>query len=804
MQRKWVKYTVRTLIAVVVAWILFLGIAFFYIETNKQKLINAVKDDIAKKISGELDFSDLTVDFFQNFPNVAVDLANVIVHDSLFSFHKKELLHVQHVYAGFGIFSLFSRAKTLKYVKLSNGSIYLFADKDGNKNWHILKSQPENSKAFSLEKISLKNVNVIFQDKSKFKYFNVWFDKMKCSISSGSDKIRFEMNNHSVLKILAFNTRRGSYFTNKKMTSKWEFSYDRALKKISLYKQPAKINGQHYRLTGNFFLGNDARFDLDITTSNLPLKEAASIFPDKTKNKIDQFTLSKPIRSVKVALSGAMKYLSFPLVSVRFSVNDATLNISPASFAHCSFSGFLNNEVDSTKPRDDFNSALQFTDVKGEWEKNKFDGKYISFYNLIHPYLKCDIHFVFQLVQLEKAIASRRLDFNGGDGDANIVYAGPLAATDTIYDLNGKIALQNADITYNPRNLNFRKTDMLLYFEKGDMIVQKMNTSINDNDVRISGRVNDFLNFFKTDSSKAVFDWAIYSPRLDAGKLRSSLHRSSSVKKKSSYSFFNRLNNKIDKLFDDCNAYLDLKADKLIYKNFSATKVKGKLALSNEVIKLDNFSLIHAGGTILVNASSRDNGRNSDISLQSKMQNVNIKELFEAFNNFGMQSLTSKNITGNFSADISLVSLLDANNDLYKPSNRGYIDFSLKNCRLVNFQPLMDIDNNFLQKRNLNDISFAELKDRLEINGNDIYMHRMEISSTAVHMYVEGTYSFAANTDISIQVPFHGQKKDPDETPTNKGTKAKTGIGIFLRAKDDKDGKLKFSYDPLGRFRSKK
>src|SRR5678816_3437088 len=114
MQRKWVKYTVRTLIAVVVAWILFLGIAFFYIETNKQKLINAVKDDIAKKISGELDFSDLTVDFFQNFPNVAVDLANVIVHDSLFSFHKKELLHVQHVYAGFGIFSLFSRAKTLK------------------------------------------------------------------------------------------------------------------------------------------------------------------------------------------------------------------------------------------------------------------------------------------------------------------------------------------------------------------------------------------------------------------------------------------------------------------------------------------------------------------------------------------------------------------------------------------------------------------------------------------------------------------------------------------------------------------
>ena len=804
MKRKWIKYTVRTLIAVITAWILFLGIAFFYIKTHKQKLITAIKGDIEKKISGEIEFSGLTVDFFQNFPNISIDLTNLSLHDSLFSSHGKELLHMQHIYVGFGLFSLFSRTKSLKYLKLANGSIYLLADTAGNKNWHILKPQPGNSKPFNLEKIGFQNVNVIFQDKPKFKYFNVWFEKMKCSISSTGDNTRFEMNNRSILKILAFNTRAGSYLTGKKLIAKWEFFYDKALKKVSLRNQVAKVNRQQYRLTGNFFLGNNPHFDLDIETSNLPLKEAASIFPDKTKIKIDRFTLSKPLKSVRASLSGAMKYLSIPLVKVHFSIADATLSISPASFDHCSFNGVFSNEIDSAKPRDDFNSAIQFTDVKGEWEKNKFDGKYISFYNLIHPYLKCNIHFVFQLAQLKKAIASRRLDFNSGGGDATIVYAGPVAGNDTIYDLNGKITLQNADITYNPRNLNFKKTDVVLYFEKGDMIVEKMNTSINDNDVKISGRVNDFLNFFKTDSSKAAFDWAIYSPRLDAGKLRSSLRRNSSVKKKNPYSFFNRLNNKIDKLFDDCNAYLTLQADKLIYKNFSATKVKGKLTLTNEVIKLDNFSLIHAGGTIFVNASSKDNGRNNDINLQSKMQNVNVQELFSAFNNFGMQSLTSKNISGNFSADINLVSMLDANNDLYKPANKGYIDFSLKNGRLVNFQPLMDIDNNFLQKRNLSDVSFAELKDRLDINGNDIYVHRMEISSTAVNMYVEGTYSFASNTDLSIQVPLHGQKKDQDEAPKNKGTNAKTGMSVFLRAKDDKDGKLKFSYDLLGRFRNKK
>ena len=169
----------------------------------------------------------------------------------------------------------------------------------------------------------------------------MWFEKMKCSISSTGDNTRFEMNNRSILKILAFNTRMGSYLTGKKLTAKWEFFYDKALKKVSLRNQVAKVNGQQYRLTGNFFLGNDPHFDLDIETSNLPLKEAASIFPDKTKIKIDQFTLSKPLKSVKASLSGAMKYLSFPLVQVHFSIADATLSISPASFDHCSFNGFL-------------------------------------------------------------------------------------------------------------------------------------------------------------------------------------------------------------------------------------------------------------------------------------------------------------------------------------------------------------------------------------------------------------------------------------------------------------------------------
>jgi hypothetical protein len=803
MKRKLTRYILSGIVACIALWILLLAIAIVYIRINKDALVASVKSDIAKKISGKIVFDDLTIDLFQNFPGVSIEVKNVRVQDSLFNNHKKELLNVKHIYMGFGILDLLTGKKIPKYLTLTDGTIFLFADSLGNKNWDILKTQSKSEKKITLKKITLKNINAFFQDDIKFKFYNVWFEKMKCNIRDNENQIRFKIENRSIIKNASFNTAKGSYLTNKKCTSEWDIVYDRGLKKISLKNQLVKLNRQPYRLTGDFFLNDDPHFDLHIRTTNLPLKEAASIFPPGASERINRFQLSKPLQKLDAFLSGKMRYGSFPLATVSFLVNDASLAVSTTSFEHCSFSVLFKNEIDSSKPRDDLNSFLRFTNLEGEWEKNSFDSKNLTFYNLVHPYIKCDVHTKFDLAQLEKAIASRRIDFNSGKAEATLAYAGPLeTGTNAVYDLNGVVTINNGDITYNPRNLNFKKTDIELQFRKGDMLVKKMNTIVNDNYIRINGSVNGFLTFFNTDPSKAIFDWNIYSPDLNIGKLRSSLRRNSSVKNKHGYSFFERLNNKIDRLFDECNASISLQADKLSYQNFSATKIRGAVSLTNDLVRLDNFSLQHAGGSIAVSGFSKDNGSSNSLEMQTEMQNVDIKELFHSFNNFGLQSLTSKNISGIFSADIRFTGTLDDNYNLYRPANKGYVNFSLKNGRLVNFEPLVNIDNHFLQKRDLSDIRFAELKDKLELNGNEVQVNKMEIRSTAVSMYVEGVFSFANNTDLSIQIPLKDLRKQKDDNaPVNKGVDAKKGMSIFLRAKDDNLGKLQIGYDLLGRFR---
>lgn len=803
-KRKWVRYLLRTVIVLVGLWLLALTALYIYITTNKSKIITSIKATISEKISGTVTFEDLGINFWKNFPGLAIDVQNLHIQDSLYFQHKKELLYVQHAYVNYSFFGLLRKNKTPKRLTLENGALYMYRDTVVNKNWGVFKVQGK--KKLKLENLTLENMNVFFEDRDKNKFFNILFEDLSCEFDNEKDAIDIKMGNNSVIKKAGFNMTKGPYLANKKFRANLFIVYERSTDKIVVKNQKIRIDNHPYDINGNFYIGNDPHFDLVIKTTNLDLQKAAEIFPPKPMQTISKFKLSKPLKNLEAVLYGPMKYGSIPLAKVNFTVEDAKIDIPLASFDHCSFKGMFKNEIDSTKTRDDGNSYIQFTDITGEWEATKFESKGTTVYNLIEPYLRLDLHTKFELAKLEKAISSKRINLNSGSGEASIQYAGPLGTKkDTSYDLNGSIRINKANITYNPRNLHFVNTNIEFDFQNGDLAVRKMNTLVNGNQFNINGNVKSLLAFFNEDPEKATFNWNVYSPQIDISKLKSSLRRTAISKQAAAQqgSFFDKLNTKIDRLFDECNAYIDLKADKLLYKKFTATGVNGKIALTNNVVSFNDLSFNHAGGSMNLTASTIDKGNSSDLVLKGNMNSIDVKQLFYAFDNFGMQSLKSDNITGNITATLDINSNLDADNNLIASSNRGYVDFSLKNGRLVRFQPLMDINSNFLKKRNVDDISFAEIKNRLELRGNDIVVNRMEVQSTAIGMFIEGIYSFGNNTDLSIQLPFkYLKKRDEDYVPTNKGVDSKTGMGIFLRAKD-KDGKIDIGYDPLGRFRNK-
>ena len=62
-------------------------------------------------------------------------------------------------------------------------------------------------------------------------------------------------------------------------------------------------------------------------------------------------------------------------------------------------------------------------------------------------------------------------------------------------------------------------------------------------------------------------------------------------------------------------------------------------------------------------------------------------------------------------------------------------------------------------------------------------------------MYLEGQYDiYGKNTDMLIQVPFSNFGNRDESVPVkNKGVDAKTGLSIWIGAKNDANGEIKFT-----------
>jgi hypothetical protein len=175
--------------------------------------------------------------------------------------------------------------------------------------------------------------------------------------------------------------------------------------------------------------------------------------------------------------------------------------------------------------------------------------------------------------------------------------------------------------------------------------------------------------------------------------------------------------------------------------------------------------------------------------------------VWREFDNFGMSSPTHKNIKGLLSLKSNVTLNMKHTGEFDMNSLNGQAAFSIKNGALINFEPLQNVKTFLFKNRDLSDIRFAEIKDDINFQKGLITINRMEINSSVLSLYVEGTHS-KKETDISIQVPLSNLKnRDKDYKPENTGTGKSGGMSVFVRAKTDETGKIKIKYDPFKRFR---
>ncbi|RYZ79197.1 MAG: TetR family transcriptional regulator, partial [Proteobacteria bacterium] len=302
-----------------------------------------------------------------------------------------------------------------------------------------------------------------------------------------------------------------------------------------------------------------------------------------------------------------------------------------------------------------------------------------------------------------------------------------------------------------------------------------------------------------------LIDLNINAAKLDLTDFTQNLQKRSTTGRQHPKARFVKIANRIDKMIEQSAMKLDISARKVLYKKFTASNVKASIDLDKDEWNLNNVSLAHADGSFELKGKIRTDGNQNPYALSGKMQGIDISKVFYSFNNFSIDGLTDKNIHGVLAADFSIDGAIDKNAEIVPYSTRGYINISLKEGALQNFEPMQKISNSVFKKRDMSDIRFAELKDNLVINGSSVTVNSLEIQSTVLTMFIEGVYDFKTGPDLSILVPLSNLKKrGPDFELVNNGTDSKKGLSVHLRAKTGDDGKVKVVWDPFKKALKKK
>jgi hypothetical protein len=494
---------------------------------------------------------------------------------------------------------------------------------------------------------------------------------------------------------------------------------------------------------------------------------------------------------------------SKPEVDIKFSFIHSNITVGKIEARQVTLEGSFTNHLDRTQINDNRNSMLTIHRFKGII-KGLPTTLSTTVKDFNDPIIDLKSNIALNLKSINSDIDNTRLKFDKGKLSSTIEYTGRLNeylnphSTKYTGKLKGSSTISQAAFQLGPRKQIVEDFNMNVHFDQNQLVIDKISMLMNKNPLVVKGEILGFVPFFLQPEKKGFIKLNIYSKRFDFNTL---LVKKSKAKPSAKEQELKRktISDQVDELYKKLEFDLALRIDEVIFRKIKGTALKGIVKLDGKKLEAKNISMGLAGGQFdLSIALDKLNSPVNPFVIDGTVTNADIKEVLNGFNNFNQTMITDKNLRGKITTKIKFTASIDDDFQIMTPSVIGNIKLSVKNGQLIDFEPLQNISNFLMKKRDFENVKFGEIKSVFTIRGTEVYFKKMEIESSVLRLFMEGRYSFANHTDLSVQVPLSNLKKrDKNYKPANVGVNTKQGLSIFLHVYSDKDGKTIIAYDPF-------
>jgi len=779
-----------------------------YFERNKAEIVVKINTQINDNILGEAKIGDIGYKFLIGFPNFTVVLNDVELKDSLFPIHKRKLLIAKDIEVRLNVFSILKKEVNIHKIVINDATIDLFTNINGISNSNIFKPKKEKEKSASttsIDEVVLKNVNFISENQKGNKLFYFQIESLKSKVKFSDEGWGTDLRLKTFIKSLVFNTQKGSFVKEKKLEGRLSVNYLRGQNRISVVTENLEIGDDFFDIKAHFNVGKaNSRFDIGIKTKIL-WRKASSLLSNNISSKLNKFDLQKPLQASCV-INGDMSVKGDPEIVVNAVINDDDLKTSYGTVNNCSFNGKFTNGNVKGLGFNDPNSAIIITDFKGKFKEIPVNIPSGIISDLKKPVATGKFNSEYNVVKLKNLINEDFIKFSEGTAKVNLDFKVD------IVDLKlnkphftGNIIIKDVSLYYKPKNINFQKTNIELYFTEQALLIKKIRYQNQKNTVFMEGKVDNFLNLYYDDPEKMIVNWKIYSPYLDIKQIISVLsYQDKSVPLKS------KSKNKssgLQEVFSKSKVSLDLEVDKLSYKKMTGNRLTVNIMMTNGGLYVNNGSMQgNNGNSIYFDAQLVPKNELMLFKSNIKLNEGNISNFLASFDNFGIKSFNPNSIKGKLSLTTSLGGTLNSERDLIKNSIEGDLRFNIKNGTLKDFEPIKKIGKVAFPNRDVSNIAFSDLYAITTINWPKIYVKEFKVSSNVLNLDANGVYSLSnKGTDLAVQIPLRNPKDDDKITDQRaRDVVRNKGIVVNLVVVDGEDGKTKIKLGKVYKVEPKK
>lgn len=781
------------------ALILILAVAGgIYVQTHKKEVLASVLAQLNENIDGTISVGDLNPEIFANFPRISLNLTDLHLKDREFDRHHKELLSAKSVLLVVNALDLIRGKINIVKIDIRDGAIYLLTDANGYSNASIFAKKKKSETASEgalpeLRKFELSNVSFTADNQMRNKLFVYKLNSFKGVADFDSSGWNATATLDGFAENMSFNLKHGSFMEKRKLDGDFSLVYKKEEKQLIIEPRILEIGGEKFTVSALFLLHEKSTpYSITIKNDNILWQNASHLLSKNISVKLDMFAISKPI-SVTCNLDGDFNDTGNPKIIVKAICRDSNLKTPGGPLAHCSFDGlFTNNKVDG-KGYEDENSAIELSNFTAEYGTVPFKMPMFSIDNLSEPIARGKVIADFPLNKLNGLVSSDLILFGKGQATANVEF------TSDIYKfkiekpiIKGLVTVKGGSISYNKRKLKFDNLGVSLDFSQDRLKMNDLSFNIGEDRIKMDGQIDNFLDRLYKNPDNLTGSWNVYSKELHLARILPYLSLSSKTKTKEVKKTGNFTSEFMD-LVEKTNFRLAMKIDKLNHKNFTANNVNAIVLVTENDIKLENANFSHAGGTMKFKGRiiPRDNG--TDFSFDADANKLDINRFFSEFDNFGMETMTAKNLKGKFTFTADVKGRLGADGSLLPRSMYGNVSFTVNDGALINFDPIVSIGKYAFSNRNVKNITFPVVKGSFKLEGERAKIAPLKVSSNVLNLDIYGTYSFGKGTYMIVDVPL----RDPgrDEGITNKEEllkRRKRGIVLHFLASDDAaTGKVK-------------